>query len=287
MNIAAIQTLLAVVETGNLNKAADRLNVTQSTVTARLDALEASLGQPLLVRSRRGAQLTRAGFAFQRHAEVMVQAWDQGRSAVGLPRGFSGLFSFACQFDLWESAGAKWLEVVRRAQPDLAMEAWPGAVSEIKLWLANGLTDAALVMEPTAGPGMVSTEIARERLVQVSTVRRQVRKWDPDYILVDLGPDFRRQHAVAWPGDETASMTFGSSRWALDHLLSNGGSAYLPWGLVAPLLGAGRLFPVDRAPEFSRGLHLVRRETSGSSFPWVDDGASWAAALSDDGDFRL
>ena len=52
MNIAAIQTFLAVVETGNLNKAAERLNVTQSTITARLDALEASLGAALLVRNR-------------------------------------------------------------------------------------------------------------------------------------------------------------------------------------------------------------------------------------------
>ncbi|MFZ1727537.1 MAG: LysR family transcriptional regulator [Albidovulum sp.] len=44
MNIAAIQTFLSVVRTKNLNAAAAELNVTQSAVTARLDALEQALG---------------------------------------------------------------------------------------------------------------------------------------------------------------------------------------------------------------------------------------------------
>jgi DNA-binding transcriptional LysR family regulator len=89
MNLAALETFLAVVDAGNLNKAAERLNVTQSTVTARLDALDDALddalGQKLLVRSRKGAQLTKAGFAFQRHAELIVRTWEQGQKAVGLP----------------------------------------------------------------------------------------------------------------------------------------------------------------------------------------------------------
>ena len=53
MNIATLQTFLAVVQTGHLNKAAAQLHVTQSTVTTRLDVLEQTLGQKLLVRSRR------------------------------------------------------------------------------------------------------------------------------------------------------------------------------------------------------------------------------------------
>lgn len=39
VNIAALQTFLAVVQTGNINRAAVQLNVTQSTVTTRLDPL--------------------------------------------------------------------------------------------------------------------------------------------------------------------------------------------------------------------------------------------------------
>ena len=275
MNIAVLRTFLTVVQTGNLNKAAERLNVTQSTVTARLDNLEETLGQDLLVRSRRGAQLTKAGFAFQRYAELMVQAWDQARKIVGLPKGFSGLLSFACHRDLWDGAGAIWLDRVRRHHRTLALEAWPGEPEEIKGWLSSGLVDAALSPEPLAGPGYESFEIARERLVQVATEPRSVQSWDPAYIYVDLGPEFRRQHSQAWPTDETAQMTFGSSAWAIDYLLENGGSAYLPWRLIAPFLGEGRLHAIDGSPEFSRPLYMAWREASLLAYPWISDPAAW------------
>ena len=58
-------------------------------IAAEVVSKAAADGQTLLLRSRRGAQLTKAGFAFQRHAELMVQSWEQGRKAVGLPKGFT------------------------------------------------------------------------------------------------------------------------------------------------------------------------------------------------------
>ena len=234
----------------------NRLNVTQSTVTARLDVLEEGLGQKLLVRSRRGAELTKAGFVFLRHAELVTQAWDQARKAVGLPRGFSGMFSFACHFDLWDRAGSEWLERVRKDQSDLALEAWSGDLADLKRWLLSGLVDAALAPEPLSGAELTSAEIGQDRLVLVSTMPRAAMAWDPAYIYVDLGPEFRRQHSLTWPVEQTAHMTFGTSRWALDYLLEKGGSAYLPWRLAETYLGDGRLHAVAGAPEFSRPLHL-------------------------------
>jgi len=276
MNLSAIRTFLDVVETGNLNKAAERLNVTQSTVSARLDSLEQTLGQALLVRSRRGAQMTLAGYAFRPHAELLLRGWEQARAAVGLPKGYSGRFSFACQFDLWDSAGEPWLKAVRAANPDLAYEAWPAALSEIKSWLASGLSDVAITTEPVTGQGVATREFARQALVQVSTVRREVRQWDPDYVYVDLGPDFRRQHSLAWSTDETAAMSFAASSWALAYLRKNGGSAYLPRCLVDEDLAAGKLHLVEGSPTFERPLFLAWRDASIAVHDWIDDSAYWS-----------
>lgn len=275
MNFAALQTFLTVIETGNLNKAADRLNVTQSTITARLDALEETLGQTLLVRSRRGAQLTRAGFRFRPYAEALARSWDQARNAVGLPKGFSGLFSFACEFDLWESSGKRWLNAARAAHPELAFEAWPGSVAEIETWLANGLTDAALTLEPLKAPDFTARELTRERLVQVARAPRAAQPPDPGYVYVDLGSAFRRRHAQVWSEaqtttiPQTAAMTYASSAWALEHLLKEGGSAYLPWTLVGPEIERGALHLVSEAPEFARSLTLNWRDVSLETFPWI------------------
>ncbi len=269
MNLASVKTFLAVVRTRNLNKAAEQLHVTQSTVTARLDSLEQALGQKLLLRSRRGAELTKAGFAFQRHAEVLVQTWDLARKAVGLPRNFSGLFSLACHGEFWTGLGEGLLERIKQEHPDLALEAWPGELADIQRWLASGLVDAALSPEVLGASGLASRTLMQERLVQVSSVRRFAQRWDPAYIFVDMGAAYRSQHAQAWPIEESAHMTFGSSNWALDYLLRHGGSAYLPWRLAEPQVAAGRLFEVSGSPEFQRPIHLIWREASLAAHPWI------------------
>ena len=207
---------------------------------------------------------------FLRHAELVVQGWDQARKAVGLPKGFSGMFSFACHF---RPVGGSGIDVARRGETEpagLALEAWSGDLGDIKRWLGSGLIDAAVVPEPVTGDGLASRETAQDRLVLVSTVERPVMAWDPAYIYVDLGSEFRRQHSLAWPVDETAHMTFGSSRWALDYLLRQGGSAYLPWRLIEDLVDDTRLFPVAGAPDFTRALHLSWRKASLANHPWID-----------------
>ncbi|MCB2137224.1 MAG: LysR family transcriptional regulator [Rhodobacteraceae bacterium] len=269
MNIAAIQTFLSVVRRKNLNAAADELNVTQSAVTARLDALEDALGQKLLVRSRKGATMTKAGFAFLEQAEVIVRTWANARAKLGLPRGFTGLFSFVCDPALWSAHGRGWFDAARQDHPGTAFEIWSGTAAQAEGWLQSGMSDAALLTEPLAGPAFASRELLTERIVQVASAPRAARAWDEGYIYVDYGPAIRAQHAEAWPGDETSRLAFSNPDWALAELLKAGGSAYLPEVLAAPHLVAGQLFRVSDAPAFTRRLFLSWRTASAADFPWL------------------
>ena len=75
MNITALQTFLAIVDTGSLVRASQVLHVTQSTVTARLKTLEDELGQQLLNRQKSGTTLTPAGTRLLRYARIMTGLW--------------------------------------------------------------------------------------------------------------------------------------------------------------------------------------------------------------------
>ncbi len=77
MNIVVLQTFLAIVETGSLVRASEKLHVTQSTVTARLRLLEDEMRQPLLLRQKSGATLTPAGTKLLHYAEIMIGLWRQ------------------------------------------------------------------------------------------------------------------------------------------------------------------------------------------------------------------
>jgi DNA-binding transcriptional LysR family regulator len=81
VRIDDVRTFLEVATTGSFSAAANRLHVTQPTVSARIQALEEELDRPLFVRGRAGARLSAAGTQFERYAVTLVQAWQQVRGA--------------------------------------------------------------------------------------------------------------------------------------------------------------------------------------------------------------
>jgi DNA-binding transcriptional LysR family regulator len=86
-----IEAFLEVARRQNLSRAAEALFVSQPTLTARLQSLEATLGEQLFIRTRRGMRLTEAGEAFLPYAEHALRALADGRERLGeLRRGVAG-----------------------------------------------------------------------------------------------------------------------------------------------------------------------------------------------------
>src|SRR6266540_2262865 len=86
-----LEAFLEVARRQNLSRAAEALFVSQPTVTARLQNLEADLDEQLFVRTRRGMRLTEAGQAYLPYAERAVQALLDGRERLReLRRGSAG-----------------------------------------------------------------------------------------------------------------------------------------------------------------------------------------------------
>ncbi|MGG7466162.1 LysR family transcriptional regulator [Plantibacter sp. YIM 135347] len=85
-----LRTFLTVQRAGSLTEAAALLGISQPTVSAHVQALEASLGYPVLVRDRSGATVTTKGAALAREVAVHIDALDDIASlsadAAGTPR---------------------------------------------------------------------------------------------------------------------------------------------------------------------------------------------------------
>lgn len=278
MNLEELRTFLEVVETGSLVAAAKRLNVTPSTVTARINGLEEEIGQKLLHRNKSGADLTSPGFKFRRYAELMVQLWGQARAEVSLPRGFEGVCNVGLDFDLWNGPGRRFLDHVRAASPGVALAFWPGEQRMIDRWLSIGLVDIALCYAPQEGERFVSRVLCDDELILVSRDAIAAARLDAGYVYVDHGDEFRRQHAAAFPGDVTSALVIASSDWALDHLLRSGGSGYLPKRHVADALAEGRLHRVEHAPAFTRRIYVVENAQTVRGWGWYASALAAAAS---------
>src|SRR3989442_196964 len=90
VEIGQVEAFLAVGTFGGFRRAADALRVTQPAISARIRALEQSLGVPLFIRSQTGLALSAAGRAFRPHAEQLLHAVALARQAVHDLRPASG-----------------------------------------------------------------------------------------------------------------------------------------------------------------------------------------------------
>lgn len=270
MNLTALRTFLAIVETGSLVRASDRLNVTQSTVTARLKSLEQELGQVLINRQKSGASLTAAGVRLRRYAETISELWRQARQEAALPDGMNAVCNLACHPDLWPHLGQRLFEIIRMSQPSVAISVWHGGQTDLNGWLVSGLADVALTYWPNAHQLQTVYPLKTDRLRRVSTRADSPVKFDPDYIYVEAGDEFGRQHAASYADTDAARLSFGSAMLGLEHMLKQGGSAYLPERIAAPDIQAGRLFHIPSAPEFHRNSFVVVNKTATGGWPWFE-----------------
>ncbi|KFC63401.1 Transcriptional regulator, LysR family [Bosea sp. LC85] len=82
-DLAALDMLVTVAETGGFTAASIRLGRTQSAVSVRIQDLEAQLGQKLLERSRRGVTPTDAGERLIGHARRLLAVEREALADLG------------------------------------------------------------------------------------------------------------------------------------------------------------------------------------------------------------
>ncbi|MEM7440289.1 MAG: LysR family transcriptional regulator [Pseudomonadota bacterium] len=268
MNLTELRTFLAIVENGSLARASAQLNVTQSTVTARLQSLEAELGQRLLNRQKSGVTLTGPGERFRKYADTISDLWRQARQETALPGPTEAVCNIGSHPDLWPGLGAMVFTDLQDTQPNLALSAWHGGQHDLAYWLATGLIDLALTYWPVETKGCDTLELPMDKLVLVSSEPNAPARNDPGYVLAEHGQAFTREHAAAYSDAGTARISFGSSELALSHVLTQGGSAYLPARLVAQHLATGQLHRVPKAPTFERQPYLLVRRSAQKDWPW-------------------
>jgi DNA-binding transcriptional LysR family regulator len=91
MELRQLEYLVAVAEEANFTRAAERVHISQSGVSAQIRQLEADLGATLIDRSGRHATVTAAGSAVLAHARAALLSVNAMRQAVdeinGLIRG--------------------------------------------------------------------------------------------------------------------------------------------------------------------------------------------------------
>lgn len=262
MDIKLARTFLDIVTTGSFLRAAQRLHVTQTAVSARVRMLEELLGRKLFVRNKAGASLTPAGEQFLRYASTLVQVWERARHQVAVPPGRRAVLTVGCETSLWDPLLLDWLLWMRTAAPQLALRTEIGFPEDLLNRVAEGVLDIAIVYAPQHRPGLRIELLIEEKLVLVTTSKRGQAPTPADYVYVDWGPEFAAQHSLAYPELSNAGVIAGLGPLGREYLLAAGGSGYFRLDVVRSHLQSGRLHRVPGAPEFLYPAYAVYAETA-------------------------
>ncbi|KWV49858.1 LysR family transcriptional regulator [Bradyrhizobium macuxiense] len=250
MDIELARTFIEIVSTGSFVKAADRLHVAQTTVSARIRLLEQQLGRPLFVRNKTGANLTPAGQQFLRFAPNFVQLWQQAKQQVAVPEGHSAVLTIGSEVSLWQPLLLDWVRRMRRSHADIALRVHVDVPQDLISHVAAGLIDIAIVYAPHQLPGIEVDLLMEEELILVTTDLAKYRDGDPKYVHVEWGSEFSLQHAMSFP-DTVPSLLTNLGPLALTYTLLEGGSGYFRMHAIQPYLLTGDLHLVPGAPRFS------------------------------------
>ena len=228
MDINLARTFLMVAETGSFIDAARRLNITQSTVSARIKGLETELGRSLFDRSKVGASLTAAGEQFRRHALALVRVWQHAQMEIGLTEQHRDHLAAGAPASLWDGFLLRWVSWMRKSLPDIAVSATSGQTPVLTQRLLEGTLDLAVMYRPVPPPGLTLEHLFDEELVLVSAARATGRRASADYMSIDWGPEFEVDHATAFPDLRNPGLRLDLGSTGLDFLVGHDLSGYAP-----------------------------------------------------------
>ncbi|MEI7553387.1 MAG: LysR family transcriptional regulator [Verrucomicrobiota bacterium] len=250
MELRQLRYFVAVAETGNISRAAQKIFLTQPALSRQIKALEGEVGQCLLERKANSIHLTPAGEAMLHEARAILQHADQaiervratsagGRLRIGYaPSLASGLLSPAVanftqlhprtRVELFDLSTEEMLTGLEAGELDVVVTVRPGKES-------RGLQWVPLLRSPWRLAVSFTHPLARQKRVRPDAVAREP-------LLVYRKDDYPEywETITAWLGENGVRARIAGEYNGIDSLL-----AAVESGLGVALVAAriAKLFP--------------------------------------------
>lgn len=163
MNFDYIETFLAVVRTGSFRQAAKQLGISQPAVSQHIKNLEASLNTQLIVRDRKGNQLTPAAQKLLPYAESLVLVTQKAVSAIKSTKFTLGASSNIGIYLLPPYLKEHWEKCCNTYEVDLVIDTNCAIADQLE----HGLVDIALMEWWDHRPGFTAQVWQSEPLVLI------------------------------------------------------------------------------------------------------------------------
>lgn len=183
VEIRHLRYFLAVAEAENFTRAAERLSVSQPSISQQIKDLETALGATLFDRLGKRVRLTQAGLAFRERAEVVLRKLEEACEAV---EQVEGLLSGHLQVGVIPAVNLSWVPPVLER---FAVE-YPGVMisvreqhsNEIETEVESGRIDVGLGILSYASPRVTYERVLTDELAVFVPERHPLAKRDEVHV---------------------------------------------------------------------------------------------------------
>ncbi len=178
-----LKYFLAVAQEGSFTRAADRLHLSQPSLSTQIKQFEETVSAQLFVREKSGVMLTPAGNALMPFAEQVLRLREQAVDSVrAIHKGTAPPLALGFSHFTDQALMERTFACYRRLFPESEIRPTTHSTAQLLASLADGNLHAALVTLPIEMRDLVIQPVARERLLVC------MRKDDPLASEVELTP---------------------------------------------------------------------------------------------------
>jgi DNA-binding transcriptional LysR family regulator len=161
----ALKYFLELAKTLHMSRAADRLGVTQPTLSHSLKRLEDQVGQPLFLRSKKGLQLTTAGERLREKAQDLLHSWEAVLTSVqDEVSEVKGRLRLGCHTAVAEYTLPLFLPEFLKEYPEVKLTLQHGLSRHMTEMVVSSQLDVAIAVNPQEHPDLVIKELTRDKV---------------------------------------------------------------------------------------------------------------------------
>ncbi|MGZ3721588.1 MAG: LysR family transcriptional regulator [Bdellovibrionales bacterium] len=154
---------LEIAHLGNLTHAANRLGVSQPSLTLAMQRLEQSVGTGLFIRSRQGVKLTKAGDRLLLEARKLMSQWEELRQqTIGSMNEIRGGFVIGCHPSVARYSLPLFLPALLHDHKDLGIELAHDLSRNITHKVLSLDVDIGIVVNPDSHPDLVMKPLTED-----------------------------------------------------------------------------------------------------------------------------
>lgn len=258
MDTQLLETFTDLMETKSFNQTAERLGITQSTVSHRIRTLETLLGKRLFNRSRAGTHPTIAGNRFLEHARALNLEWREAVRHVSTARAFDRVIRLGMHHDIASGRAGTTIQQLRAQFSQTSFFLGVDFSTKIVADLMDGNLDFGLILTPHYSPDLHIMPLGDLNYQMISNAAFKLDQVSAEhYIFPDVSPVFAQTHKQLLPQLTDTQVSCGPSSAIATLLQTMSATSYLPQGTMDLTAAKTRLHVLNDAPDISQPIYAA------------------------------